>query len=167
MNILPSQSESARPSALRKQHGATLIEVLIAVLILGLGLLGMAALQTRALQGSQSATQRSQAVMSVQEMLDILRVDRVAANSGVYNTPSNGAQAICIPTTYSSNSLPDTARRDWLQAMQNSMSNGNDSDICGAIFCNGFFVCTVRIEWDDSKAGGLPGKQVIAMTSQI
>jgi type IV pilus assembly protein PilV len=149
----------------KKQRGATLVEILIAVLILGLGLLGMAALQTRALQGGQSATQRSQAIIAIQQMMDSLRVDRVTASAGVYNTLSPDG-FVCGATSYLGTTLPDTARRNWLTSMQSMMTNVEDTELCGSIVCDASFSCTVRVRWNDSKAGGI-GLQVIGMTSRI
>ena len=65
--------------------GATLIEILVALLILSLGLLGMAGLQARAVKGNHSAMQRTQAVMMSYYILDAMRVDRANAKAGNYN----------------------------------------------------------------------------------
>jgi len=57
-----------------------MIEVLVAVLVLAIGLLGVAALQTNALKNNQSAFQRSQASMLAYYMMDAMRAreaDRV------------------------------------------------------------------------------------------
>ena len=58
------------------QHGATLIEVLVTVLVLAIGLLSVAALQGIALNSGQQAYQRSQATALVAEMADWMRAHR-------------------------------------------------------------------------------------------
>lgn len=63
---------SARPT----QRGVTMIEVLIAVLVLSVGLLGMAALQGISVQTNQSANFRSHATMLVNEMMENMRSNR-------------------------------------------------------------------------------------------
>lgn len=145
----------------KKQHGATLIEILIAVLILSFGMLGMAALQTRALQGNQSSLQRSQAVMLSNYMLDAMRIDRASAQGGLYNIND-----VCDPVGVSGSTLASNNLRDWLTATRDNMGGSAASQVCGTVNCTNTFVCTVQIKWDDSKAGGLPD-QVITVQARI
>jgi type IV pilus assembly protein PilV len=139
-----------------RQSGATMIEILVAVLILSFGLLGMAALQTRALQGNQSSIQRSQAVMLANYMMDAMRIDAVSARSGNYNITN-----ICGPSGVSGNTLSSNNIRDWLTtAQENIAGSAAASPVCGSINCTAGLVCTVRITWDDSKSGGLADQAV-------
>lgn len=62
-----------------RQRGVSLIEVLVAVLILSFGLLGVAALQVRSLQGTQSSNFRSNAAALTQEIVDAIRANRSRA----------------------------------------------------------------------------------------
>jgi type IV pilus assembly protein PilV len=59
--------------------GVTLIEVLVAVLVLSLGLLGYAALLAFSLKANQSANFRTQATVLAYEVLDMIRANRVNA----------------------------------------------------------------------------------------
>ncbi len=59
-----------------KQQGFTLIEVLIAVVILAVGLLGMASLTLNSLQSSQGASLRSQASALAGDLGERLRANR-------------------------------------------------------------------------------------------
>lgn len=56
--------------------GFSLIEVLIALVVLGFGLLGLALLQTMNLRYTQSANQRTQAVNLAGELMDMIRSNR-------------------------------------------------------------------------------------------
>ncbi len=60
----------------KRQGGFSLIEVLVAVLVLSVGLLGIAALQTFSLKAGQAAYERSQATNLAYEISDQLRVHR-------------------------------------------------------------------------------------------
>lgn len=60
-----------------RQRGFTLLEVLIALLVLSFGLLGLAALQAYAVKANQSANFRSQATALANMMLDNIRANRV------------------------------------------------------------------------------------------
>ncbi|MBN8443120.1 MAG: type IV pilus modification protein PilV [Thauera sp.] len=59
----------------RLQGGTSLLEVLIAVVILSIGLLGLAGLQVASLRVNQGAMQRSQATILAYDMLDRMRSD--------------------------------------------------------------------------------------------
>lgn len=63
----------------RRVSGVTLIEVLVAVLVLSLGLLGYAALLAFSLKANQSANFRTQATVMAYEVLDMIRANRVNA----------------------------------------------------------------------------------------
>jgi len=59
-----------------KQQGLTMIEVLVAVLVLAVGLLGVAGMQTLSMQQTQGADQRSLAVLHIQTVADVLRSEK-------------------------------------------------------------------------------------------
>lgn len=154
-------------SSVQRQRGAGLIEILVAVLILALGLLGMAGLQANALKTNQSSYARGQAVMLSYYMLDAMRADRASAISLSYNTGavSGGVIApICNPLAITGATLADNNRRDWIQSLRTSL--GNEDTTCGAINCEVTGVCTIQITWDDSRAGGL-GAQRFETTSRL
>lgn len=95
------------------QAGFSLIEALIALVILSVGLLGIAAIQTQALLQSREAYLTSQATSLVQDM-----ADRVRANpSGNYNHGANSS----IP---SGSTLAATDLRGWLQDLQTTLPGG-------------------------------------------
>lgn len=58
---------------LGKQRGVSLIEVLVAVLVIGIGLLGLAGLQLKAMQNSQSSYLSSQAAIMAASIIDQAR----------------------------------------------------------------------------------------------
>lgn len=59
-----------------RQSGFSMIEVLIALLVLSFGLLGLAFMQTLNLRYTQSAQQRTLAVNLASELLDTMRTNR-------------------------------------------------------------------------------------------
>ncbi|MDH5425640.1 MAG: type IV pilus modification protein PilV [Gammaproteobacteria bacterium] len=64
---------------IKKQAGFNLIEVLLAFLILSIGLLGVAGLQTTAVKASQTAMLKSIAITKVSEMIERIRANSAAA----------------------------------------------------------------------------------------
>jgi len=65
-----------RQVSLKRQSGLGLIEILVAVLVLGIGILGVASTQLVSLQMNSQSQSRSQAVLLAEDILD-----RVRANS--------------------------------------------------------------------------------------
>lgn len=66
------------------QRGVTLLETMIAVMVLSIGLLGVAGLQTTNLKNSQSAHQRTMAVMLTTSMAERIRANPATARTGAY-----------------------------------------------------------------------------------
>ena len=80
----------------RPHAGFSLIEVLVALLLLALGALGSAALQANALRLNHSAASQSIAVQLASDMAERIRANRQAALNGDYNltagaSPSGGS----------------------------------------------------------------------------
>ncbi len=63
------------------QYGATLIEVMIAAIIIGIGLLGIASMQVKAMQGSTDAEFRAKATDLASALADRIRANLTADNS--------------------------------------------------------------------------------------
>ncbi|KLB39228.1 type IV pilus modification protein PilV [Xanthomonas hortorum pv. gardneri] len=121
--------------------GISLIEVLISVLVLGVGMLGIAAMQATALRNSQSSLERSQAVIQVYTIFDAMRANSEVATSGGYNTTS------CTAPTGGGGSLVSNDINGWLQGLKTSIN----STACGTIACSAT-TCEAVVKWDDSRA---------------
>ncbi|WP_241201117.1 type IV pilus modification protein PilV [Lysobacter enzymogenes] len=143
------------PRARRAQAGVGLVEILIAVLVLGLGLLGVAAMQSLALRNSQSALERSQAVVQAYAMADAMRANAAAAKAGSYNT----AAPLCYSASAgAAGGDADLATADlaaWVQSLGKSL--GATASTCGRIACAAE-VCTIEVIWDDTRGGNAGGE---------
>lgn len=69
------------------EHGFTLIEVLVTMLILSIGLMGIAGLQAVSLKMNQSAHLSSQATFLAYDIIDRMRANRTAALNQEYDMP--------------------------------------------------------------------------------
>lgn len=69
---------------LKQQRGVSLLEVLISVLVLSIGLLGVAALQTSSMRNTNSALEKSMAVILTDTLSELLRANPEAARLGNY-----------------------------------------------------------------------------------
>ncbi|HEY5802342.1 MAG TPA: type IV pilus modification protein PilV [Lysobacter sp.] len=146
----------------RRQSGVGLIEVLIAVLVLAIGVLGIAALQAKSLRNSQSALERSQAVVQTYSILEAMRANAVEARAGGY-TMAMACKAP-PPRRASSNAarLAGNDQAFWIGGLQAALGE----EACGTITCapvagGGTTDCTVTVRWDDSRgSGGSEGQEV-------
>lgn len=131
----------------RSQRGASLLEVMISVLILGIGLLGIAAMQATALRNSQGSLERSQAVIQSYAILDAMRANRERAIAGDYNLP---VMTCVAPATGASLAASDL--HDWLTALRDPRM-GVGSTACGQIQCAGSNGdCIVSVQWSEARA---------------
>lgn len=73
------------------QTGSSLIEVLITLFVLAVGMLGMAALQLNALQGSVDSTQRSQTTWILQDFAERIRANPDGSSATYAAAPICGA----------------------------------------------------------------------------
>lgn len=129
-----------------RQRGATLLEVMIAVLVLAIGMLGIAALQATALRNSQSSFERGQAVILTYSLFDAMRADLDNARAGGYAT---GGMACTAPT--GGTALRDAQMAAWFSSLQ-SGTGGLGSSACAQVTSLGNNVYQVVIRWDDSRA---------------
>src|SRR5690606_39783890 len=95
-----------RMSPHKRQSGFSLVEVLVAMLIVSIGLLGIVALQSLALTNTGSSMERSQAVIQTYSYMEFLRANREQA------IISN----LDIPLTCDPENLPESQveQRRWI-----------------------------------------------------
>lgn len=79
----------------RLQRGFSMIEVLVALLVLAVGLLGAAMLQTLNVRYTQSAQQRTIATNMAYEYLDMMRAQRVLASRFALDKAT--VEAVTVP----------------------------------------------------------------------
>jgi type IV pilus assembly protein PilV len=72
--------------AIRRQQGVSMIEVLVAIMILTVGLLGAAGMQSRLQVAEVEAYQRAQAIVLLQDMVDRINANRSKAGIDEYVT---------------------------------------------------------------------------------
>jgi type IV pilus assembly protein PilV len=161
----PSHGAARRKAS---QQGVSLVEILVTVLILSVGVLGLAGMQLRALRGSHSSVQRTQAVVLGQSLLELMRVDRQAALQGDYNLPTGpGASPLCtLPaaSAVSPASLAKTETRAWFAEVKSQLGRANDATTCVRVACDTLGLCSVQMQWDDSASGGLPDQSLSLST---
>ncbi|GAC1305456.1 MAG: type IV pilus modification protein PilV [Steroidobacteraceae bacterium] len=159
--MLHSHSYSHSRSSMRSAGhcGFTLVEVLVSLVVLSIGLLGMAKLVLVSSHSNDSAYMRSQATSLAYEMLDNMRANLGGATAHTYDTmmgamptaptSCNGASAGCSNTQLA---LWDVYT--WKQHLTAAVVNGALPGGTASVATSGTFpmTATIMVQWDDSAA---------------
>jgi len=130
----------SKHSIATRTNGFALLEVLIAVVVLSIGLLGIAGLQANGLRGNYSAYLRSQATVYANDIIDRMRANRVNALAGAYN--------LALTAAPSGAGIAQTDLTQWRSQVTANLPSGKSS----TNFAGG--KVTVVVQWDDSHASG-------------
>jgi len=124
-------------------RGFSLLELLIAMLVLSFGLLGLAALQAYSVKANQSANFRSQATALANMMLDAIRANRV--NLGEYYADAYDDDFVCddAPDDSSPSALDMSS---WKIQVNCLLPNGRGA--VAPISANEVAVC---LRWSDAR----------------
>ncbi|MDP4536856.1 type IV pilus modification protein PilV [Alkalimonas collagenimarina] len=123
-------------SSFQSQRGVSLLEVLIAMLVLGIGLLGVAALQANSVRNTQGAYERTMAVVMVDSIIESIRANPNAA-------PGAYALSGC---TAGGSGLVGEQLSHWVGRLQ--LELGDDVD-CSISFSGGLYV--IEVQWQDTR----------------
>lgn len=100
----------------RLQFGTTMIEVLVTIIILALGLLGLAGLQSRLQMSEMEAYQRAQAIILLNDMAGRIATNRKVAPTYATGSSSPVGAGMTCPT--STASTKDVDIGEWCNALQ-------------------------------------------------
>ncbi len=131
-------------SARSRCRGLTLVEILVALLILSIGLLGLATMQTSSVKFTTSAYQRTQATALAYDLVDRMRSNRLAALNGDYNVDFEDPVPDCGALN-TGGTLVDQDLAAWRNAMACRLPQSTGS----VTRLNDEF--TITIIWDDSQ----------------
>jgi type IV pilus assembly protein PilV len=142
----------------RKHGGFTLIEVLITLVIVAIGLLGLARLQMTSLNNQLEAYQRAQALFLLDEMANRIRVNSVAARAGAYADTTAGSEiGRADPDDEDCTLLTGAARDicDWNAALVGVAATLDGEGVGGLIEARGCI---------DNVTGTADGEAIIRLT---
>ena len=136
---------------LSHQRGVGMMEILVALLILAIGVLGFVALQYRALEASAESTNRVQAITIARDLAERIRVNRnafttyrtelsTAANQKAYKTN-------CLTVNCSNTDLADF---DVSQVVNRATTFGMTMNIMNCTGTNNR--SCIYVAWGDSSA---------------
>jgi type IV pilus assembly protein PilV len=137
------------PGTQRVEAGFTLVEVLVALVILAVGMLGIASLLLNSLQGSRTALVRTQAVSLAADVVERIRANRSAGT--VYDTTVTATPALVATceTAGQTCTPADMARNDlkrWQTAIAATLPDGTGTISVQPITAI-LFQYTVTVQW--------------------
>ena len=153
-------NNNSRHNAKNRIRGFSLVESLVALVVLSVGLLGVARMYVYSLQSGRTALLNSQAVILAADMADRIRANRTAgidyagaaANFGCINGGID-----CTPTQMAANDL-----LFWQADVANALPNGQAAVAVNVATLPTTFVITVV--WNDA---GSPQPSQYRLTVQI
>lgn len=138
-----------------QQLGFSLIEVMVALVVLSVGMIGMAALHGQGLSASRTAVYRTQAISLNADLADRIRANRLGQAAYAGAAANNGCSAAsCTPAQMAADDL-----FVWQQRVQQMLPNGQ-----GQVAYNGGTIpptFTITIQWDDVSQGTASDQVVI------
>jgi len=143
------------------QKGFTLMEVLVAVLVLSLGLLGVAGMQMMSLKNTNSAYQRTQATQLAYDIIDRMRANRKEAETtgSSYAVSAGGtysASTACETTACTEPNMATYDIANWKVALAATLPGGDGSTSINTASK----MVTVNIQWDDVVVKLSAGEQI-------
>jgi type IV pilus assembly protein PilV len=154
-----SQHASKGQAANGRAHakGFTLIEVMVALVILSMGLLGVAKLVLFSAHSNDSAYLRSQATDLAYAILDDMRGNRAIAMAQGYDVPINTAPAApgsCVGTACAPGALATYDVNTWLSRLALALPSGTGSvtTTTAVAPAPAGTTAVITVQWDDSAA---------------
>lgn len=144
-----------------KQSGFTLLEVLVAMLVLAIGLLGLAGLMASSMRNNLSASHRTQATWMAYDIVDRMRSNRAGAVTGGYAT-AMGTAATCS-TAFPTGTIPAQDIAAWKNQLACSLPAGNGSIAVDTATR----VATILIQWNDSRGSQGLANQTFKVETQL
>jgi len=144
---------------INSQNGFSIIEVLISVLVISIGLLGMAGLQTTGIQQSHNSYLKTQASMLAYDMADRMRSNLQGVAAGHYDDVNAGTldlvttePACADANACTAQELADIDIYQW--------TSGSDTGSLAAtlpsghgMVANSGGIFTITVLWDENRTG--------------
>ena len=159
-----------------RQTGFTMIEVLVSLLIIVLGLLGLAGRQTRMQQAEFESYQRIQALILLYDIVDRIGVNRTTApcfrfTTAATGTPSLGTAPAYVPVcsgtaygTTEARTMADTAMTEWNNALQGAAETKGGASVGAIVGARGCVSYDATTQLLDGAGAVMSGTGIYTVT---
>ncbi len=148
----------------RQISGFSMVELLVAVLVMGIGVLGITGLQVLSLQNNRAALLRGEAVHLSYDILDRIRANPTNAYHGLDFENPPPASSDCRAVSCSQEELADFDQRTWKCVLGEFREHANCEGFLletqpglprgdGAIAINGRQV-VITVRWQEPNVAG-------------
>lgn len=110
-----------------KSRGISLVEVLIASLVLSIGLIGIGSLQVKGLDHSYQAYLRSQAIMQVNEIADRIRANAALAGNYALAVGTTPPSRDCISVACTPTEIAEHDLFVWVDTLSKTLPSASAS----------------------------------------
>lgn len=142
-----------------RQSGFTLLEVLVALVVVTIGLLGVVSLYAAGIASTQQSTFATRATVFAQDIADRMRANPDGVAAGVFDAidhPSDGgeAPANCRTQSCAADELAYFDAYRWDERLSESLPSGSGGLACNDAPCQPDSDYTVTIRWREKMSDG-------------
>ena len=173
--------KSSSPSlSTHRSAGFTLVEVLVALIVLVLGVLGSAAMTLTSLRDNKQSALRSQASSMAYELADLMRANPLQETVFTGSTPS-GVVAACYTSGCAPSDMAASDYSQWITKLTSTTApatglpnaswkicrdagNPNSMSTCDALATSPI---VIKLKWDEKFNNGKFVADVVANSSDV
>ena len=151
---------------MRLYSGFSMIEVLVALMIVVLGLMGLAGMQVKMQQAELESYQRAQALVLMQDMVDRIQIHRVTASCFRFTNATSGSPflgtsathtAACAASTGNDNTEAVSAMNGWDTALTGAAETKGGAAVGAMVGARGCISYNAASELTDSTGAFISG----------
>ena len=138
----------------RLHSGFTLLEVMIALVIFSIGLLGLAGLQAGGLRSNTQAQLRTIAIIQTYDMAERIRANPRGIEDGDYNALDDATPTAedCISATCTAAEMATYDYYEWESTNQDVLPSGHGT-VSSALVGGVARLFTITVMWDEERTG--------------
>ena len=163
---MSSHRVNRREADMRAHSGFSMIEVLVSLMIVVLGLLGLAGMQVRMQQAEFESYQRAQALVLMQDMVDRIQLHRATAACFRFTNATSGSPylgisanhaAACAASTGNDNTEAVASMNGWDSALQGASETKGGVSVGAMVGARGCVSYNAASELTDSTGAFIAG----------
>lgn len=140
----------------RSARGVSMIEVLVAIVIFSVGLLGLALMQLKGASFTKDSGARSVAVLQARSLADRMQANPQGVANGDYVWTGGTAPTYtdCSSTGCTYAQVANNDLNAWLSQMQAALPASASTAAMGQVLSNGDGTYTITVQWSGQGIAG-------------